>query len=60
MLQSFAATDKSADYWGEPTKKDLRWLNVQDPNVSTLGPRAGDHDIIERVPAITPDVETQD
>jgi peptide/nickel transport system substrate-binding protein len=45
------------DYWGEPAKEDLRWLNVQDPNVSTLGLRAGDHDIIEGVPAIIPDVE---
>jgi peptide/nickel transport system substrate-binding protein len=45
------------DYWGEPAQKDLRWLNVQDPNVSTLGLRAGDHDIIEGVPSIIPDVE---
>jgi peptide/nickel transport system substrate-binding protein len=45
------------DYWGEPAKLDLRWLNVQDPNVSTLGLRAGDYDIIEGVPAIVGDVE---
>lgn len=53
MLQSFAATDESPD-WGEPTKEDLRCLNVQDSNVSTLGLRAGDHDNIERLPAIIP------
>jgi peptide/nickel transport system substrate-binding protein len=45
------------DYWGEPAKEDLLWFNVQDPNVSTLGLRAGDYDIIEGVPAIIPDVE---
>jgi peptide/nickel transport system substrate-binding protein len=45
------------EYWGEPAKKDLRWFNVLDPNVSTLGLRAGDYDIIEGVPAIIPDVE---
>jgi peptide/nickel transport system substrate-binding protein len=45
------------DYWGEPAKLDLRWLNVQDPNVSTLGLRAGDYDIIEGVPSIIGDVE---
>ncbi len=44
------------DYWGEPGKTDIRWFNVQDPNVSTLGLRAGDYDIIEGVPAIIPDV----
>ena len=44
---------------GEPTKEDLRWLNVQGPN-STPGLGAADHDIIERVPAIIPHVETQD
>jgi peptide/nickel transport system substrate-binding protein len=44
------------DYWGEPAKKDVRWFNVQDPNVSTLGLRAGDFDIIEGVPALIPDV----
>jgi hypothetical protein len=48
------------DYWGEPTKEDLRCLNVQRPNVSTVGLRVGDDGIIERVPAIIPDVETQD
>jgi peptide/nickel transport system substrate-binding protein len=35
----------------------VRWLNVQDPNVSTLGLRAGDYDIIEGVPSIVADVE---
>jgi peptide/nickel transport system substrate-binding protein len=45
------------DYWGEPANEDLLWFNVQDPNVSTLGLRAGDYDIIEGVPAIIPDVE---
>lgn len=45
------------DYWGEPAKEDLRWFNVQDPNVYTLGLRAGDYDIIEGVPSIIPDVE---
>jgi peptide/nickel transport system substrate-binding protein len=45
------------DYWGEKAKMDLRWFNVQDPNVSTLGLRAGDYDIIEGVPSIIPDVE---
>jgi peptide/nickel transport system substrate-binding protein len=45
------------EYWGEPAREDLRWFNVQDPNVSTLGLRAGDYDIIEGVPAIIPDVE---
>lgn len=45
------------DYWGEAAKLDVRWLNVQDPNVSTLGLRAGDHDIIEGVPSIVADVE---
>ena len=44
------------DYWGEPAKEDVRWFNVQDPNVSTLGLRAGDFDIIEGVPALIPDV----
>lgn len=44
------------DYWGEPAKHDVRWFNVQDPNVSTLGLRAGDFDIIEGVPALIPDV----
>jgi peptide/nickel transport system substrate-binding protein len=45
------------DYWGEKAKVDVRWFNVQDPNVSTLGLRAGDYDIIEGVPSIIPDVE---
>ena len=45
------------DYWGEPAKEDLRWFNVQDPNVYTLGLRAGDYDIIEGVPTVIPDVE---
>lgn len=45
------------DYWGEKAKLDLRWLNVQDPNVSTLGLRAGDYDMIEGVPAIIGDIE---
>ncbi|HWM75697.1 MAG TPA: ABC transporter substrate-binding protein [Nocardioides sp.] len=45
------------DYWGEKAKMDLRWFNVQDPNVSTLGLRAGDYDMIEGVPSIIPDVE---
>ena len=45
------------DYWGEHAKEDVRWFNVQDPNVSTLGLRAGDYDIIEGVPTIIPDVE---
>jgi peptide/nickel transport system substrate-binding protein len=45
------------DYWGEPAKEDLRWFNVQDPNVYALGLRAGDYDIIEGIPTIIPDVE---
>ena len=45
------------DYWGEPAQLDLQWNNVQDPNVSTLGLRAGDYDIIEGVPSIIADVE---
>lgn len=45
------------DYWGEKAQLDLRWLNVQDPNVSTLGLRAGDYDMIEGVPAIIGDIE---
>jgi peptide/nickel transport system substrate-binding protein len=45
------------DYWGEPAKEDLRWFNVQDPNVYTLGLRAGDYDIIEGIPTVIPDVE---
>jgi peptide/nickel transport system substrate-binding protein len=45
------------DYWGEKAKLDLRWLNVQDPNVSTLGLRAGDYDMIEGVPAIIGDIQ---
>ncbi|HET9422883.1 MAG TPA: ABC transporter substrate-binding protein [Nocardioides sp.] len=51
---SFTVND---DYWGEKAKTDVRWFNVQDPNVSTLGLRAGDYDIIEGVPSIIPDVE---
>lgn len=51
---NFTVNDK---YWGEPAKEDLRWFNVQDPNVSTLGLRAGDYDIIEGVPALIPDVK---
>jgi peptide/nickel transport system substrate-binding protein len=46
------------EYWGEPAQENLIWFNVQDPNVSTLGLRAGDYDIIEGVPAIIPDVES--
>ena len=45
------------DYWGEPAKENLRWFNVQDPNVYSLGLRAGDYDIIEGIPTIIPDVE---
>jgi peptide/nickel transport system substrate-binding protein len=45
------------DYWGEPAKTDLRWFNVQDPNVYALGLRAGDYDIIEGIPTIIPDIE---
>ena len=45
------------DYWGEKAKLDLRWLNVQDPNVSTLGLRAGDYDMIEGVPSIIGDIQ---
>jgi peptide/nickel transport system substrate-binding protein len=45
------------DYWGEKAKLDLRWLNVQDRNVSTLGLRAGDYDIDEGVPDIISDLE---
>ena len=45
------------DYWGEKAKTDLRWFNVQDPNVYTLGLRAGDYDIIEGIPTVIPDVE---
>jgi peptide/nickel transport system substrate-binding protein len=44
------------DYWGEPAKEDLRWFNVQDPNVYALGLQAGDYDIIEGIPTIIPDV----
>jgi peptide/nickel transport system substrate-binding protein len=51
------AFEINEDYWGEPAQLDLRWLNVQDPNVSTLGLRAGDYDIIEGVPSIIADVE---
>ncbi|MGH3385970.1 MAG: ABC transporter substrate-binding protein [Nocardioidaceae bacterium] len=45
------------DYWGEPAKENLRWFNVQDPNVYALGLRAGDYDIIEGIPTIIPDIE---
>lgn len=48
------------DYWGEKAQEDLRWFNVQDPNVYTLGLRAGDYDIIEGIPTIIPDVEGAD
>ena len=48
------------DYWGEHALMDLRWNNVQDPNVSTLGLRAGDFDMIEGVPAIIGDIEGAD
>ena len=45
------------DYWGEKAKLDLRWVNVQDTNVMTLGLRAGDYDMIEGVPSIIGDLE---
>ena len=48
------------DYWGEKAKTDLRWFNVQDPNVYALGLRAGDYDIIEGIPTIIPDLEGAD
>jgi peptide/nickel transport system substrate-binding protein len=45
------------DYWGEKAKLDLRWLNVQDRNVSSLGMRAGDYDIDEGVPDVISDYQ---
>jgi peptide/nickel transport system substrate-binding protein len=49
--------DVFQDYWGDRAKLPLEWHNVQDPNVATLGLRAGDYDIIEGVPSIVADVQ---
>jgi peptide/nickel transport system substrate-binding protein len=57
VLESWQRGERITFEINEKAQEDLRWFNVQDPNVYALGLRAGDYDIIEGIPTIIPDVE---